>query len=368
MSKSSLDHQPKVSVLMPVYNGKLYLREAIDSILNQTFSDFELLIIDDGSSDGSQEIIKSYTDSRVKPIFNPINQGLMIVLNQGNALAQGEYIARMDCDDISLPQRLTKQVEYLDQHTDVAVVGAQCIYIDAQGKKFPHQNLFRCPKEQSSMRWTASYECPFVHPVVMYRKQIVWEKLGGYDEKISFAEDFELWLRLLSNNYQGGNLDQILIKYRIHPKSMMNATNMAMKHSTTSPMKKQYLDELFPGYDREKEIVINFFNTLDPLLALETSQAMDTLRNQYVSIYLNGKATRDLEISMAREWSCLGYSLFQVDRWQATKLMLKAIFQYPGLLRESPPDKIFFMLLFGASGRDFFRSVLMKDRQQSNKK
>jgi glycosyltransferase involved in cell wall biosynthesis len=365
MSQAKIDSPPKVSVLMPVYNGKRYLREAIDSILNQTFRDFELLIVDDGSTDGSPDIVSSYADPRIRLIANPTNQGLMVVLNQGNRLAQAEYIARMDCDDISLPQRLAKQVEYLDRHPDIAIVGAQCIYIDTNGQIFPPQFVFRCAKEPSSIRWTASYECPFVHPLVMYRKQVVWDKLGGYDEKISFAEDFELWLRLLRNNYQGANIDETLLKYRIHPNSMMNSTSTATKFSLSPLLKKQYLDQLIPEYDREKNVTVDFFMTLDPTLALEANRGLDILRDRYVSIYLNGKMTKDLSRNMARERAYLGYILFQLDRWQATKLLLKAIFQYPGLLQEVPREKIFFMLLFGASGRDFFRSLVTKVRSRS---
>jgi glycosyltransferase involved in cell wall biosynthesis len=351
---------PKVSVLMPVYNGELYLQEAIDSILNQTFRDFELLIIDDCSTDGSVDIAKAYTDPRVKVIANPYNQGLRVILNQGNRLAKAEYIARMDCDDISLPQRLAKQVEYLDRHPDIAIVGAQSIYIDPRGKIFPNQRMFRCPLAPSSIGWTASYECPFVHPLVMYRKQILWDKLGGYDESITLAEDFEMWLRLLEHNYQGANLNETLLKYRIHPKSMMNSANTNFKFSIVSPMKKHYLDKIIPGYEREKEIVINFFNTLNPELAIAADRSMNTLRNEYISIYLGGRMTKDLSNNMARERACIAYSLFPLDRWQASLLLLKAIWQYPGLLRELPAAKLIYMILFGDAGRKLFRSLSAK--------
>ncbi len=360
MSKSSLDSQPKVSVLMPVYNGKLYLREAIDSILNQTFSDFELLVVDDGSTDGSPDIVRTYIDPRVKLIALPTNQGLTIAPNQAHKVAKGEYIARMDCDDISLPQRLAKQVKYLDQHPDIAVVGAQCVYVDTEGKIFPSQNTFRCAREHTSIRWTASYECPFVHSSAMYRRQVVWDRLGGYNESISFAEDFELWLRLLGNGYQGANMDETLVKYRIHPKSVMNSTNSQNRIKSNISLMEPYWDNLIIGCELEKKNVINFFVTLDPTLALVASQSLDILRNKYISTYLNDKITKDLSINMARERASLAYILFQVDRWQATKLILKAIFQYPGVLGELPPGKIFFMLLFGASGRDFFRSMINK--------
>ncbi len=350
-----IDYQPKVSVLMPVYNGELYLREAIDSILNQTFTDFELIAIDDGSTDGSVAVIKTYTDPRIRLIANPVNQGLGCILNQGNELARAEYIARMDCDDISLPTRLEKQVRYLDRHPDVAIVGAQAIYIGTNGEITDNQHMILRPLEQSSIRWTSSYENPFYHPLVMYRKQILWVKLGGYDPTVSIAEDYEMWLRLLDRNYQGANLAEVLLKYRIHPKSMMNSASAETIVNTALPMQRKYWDKLIPGFEREKELVAKFYFTLDPNLAAETNKAMDTLRSQYMSIYLDGKMTKDLSINMARERVYLGYCLFPVDRWQATNLVFKAILQYPGLLREIPIAKVIFLILFGASGRESFR-------------
>jgi glycosyltransferase involved in cell wall biosynthesis len=107
----------KISILMPVYNGEKYLREAIDSILNQTFTDFEFLIVDDGSTDNSVEIINSYQNSRINLVKNDKNEGLVYTLNRGLSLAKGEYIARMDCDDISLPERLKKQIDFLDSNS-----------------------------------------------------------------------------------------------------------------------------------------------------------------------------------------------------------------------------------------------------------
>jgi glycosyltransferase involved in cell wall biosynthesis len=352
--------QPKVSVLMPVYNGELYIRQAIDSILNQTFSDFEFIIIDDCSTDSSVAIINSYTDPRIRLITNLHNKGVSAVANQGNSLANAEYIARLDCDDVSFPQRLAKQVEYLDRHPEVAVIGSQCIYIDTEGKVTDHQPILCYPVEPSSIRWRASYECPILNSTSMYRKQILANEVGKYDENKKFGEDYEVWLKVLLNNYQGANLAEVLVQYRVNPKSLMHSTSVTDKIDVVLPMQKDYLDKLIPGYDREKEIVVNFFATLSANIAAETSTAMDTLRTQYVSIYLDGKMTKDLSMNMARERAFIGYRTFPVDRWQATNLMLKAIWQYPGLTREISLVKVIYLILFGASGRQFFRSLLPK--------
>ena len=119
--------QPKISVVMPAYNAENYIREAIDSILAQTFRDFEFLIIDDGSTDHTVEIIRSYSDSRIRLYQNERNMGVAATLNRGLDLARGEYIARMDADDISLPERFAKQAAYMDAHPDVAVCGSNII-------------------------------------------------------------------------------------------------------------------------------------------------------------------------------------------------------------------------------------------------
>ena len=119
--------KPMVSVVMPVYNGSKYLKEAIDSILNQTFTNFELIIINDGSTDNSEDIIFSYQDRRIYYLKNEHNKGICITLNRGLDNARGKYIARMDCDDISMPQRLAKQVNYLERHRDVGALGTDII-------------------------------------------------------------------------------------------------------------------------------------------------------------------------------------------------------------------------------------------------
>lgn len=361
-----INSQPKVSVLMPVYNGELYIREAIDSILNQTFSDFELIIIDDCSTDGSVAVIKTYTDSRIRLFTNPVNKGVSFTTNYGNKLARAEYVARMDCDDISLPQRLAKQVQYLDRHPEIAIVGTQNISIDTDGKIVPAQDMFPRPAAPSSIRWTASYECPFIHSSVMYRKQILPGKVGEYDENLKMGEDYEMWLRLLHHNYNLANLKEVLIEYRIHPKSAMNSISIFTRIKSVDSIKKHYLDALIPDFKREKEIIIDFFATYNPSLAMAANLAMDTLLERYISIYLHGKITKDLSTNVARKRAGLAYALFlKEDRWQAINILRKAIWQYPGLVSELPVTKFIYLILFGASGRDLFRSLSAKFRSRS---
>jgi glycosyltransferase involved in cell wall biosynthesis len=212
---------PKVTVLMPVYNGDRYLHESIESIVNQTFVDFEFIIIDDGSSDRSFEIIKSYRDSRVKLFHNSGNLGITKALNIGLQLAQGEYVARMDCDDISLIDRLLIQANFLDINPDITVVGSYMDMIDAEGNDLDYQ--YKYPLNHHDIVNSMLSSNPMGHPSVMFRHLEVMA-MGGYHSKDEWqgvsTEDYDLWLRLAANDYRLANLPQSLIKYRYHQSSL----------------------------------------------------------------------------------------------------------------------------------------------------
>lgn len=205
-------NKPKVTVLMPVYNGEKYLREAIDSILNQTFSDFEFLIINDGSTDKSVEIINSYNDSRICLIHNTDNLGLINSLNKGLELADGEYIARMDSDDISLPKRLERQVNVMDENLDVGICGTWFDFINLDYK-------VRHPIESPVIKVHLLINTAFGHPTVMLRKKILKESQWFYDKNYKHAEDYDFFSRL-SDNTECYNVPEVLLKYRDHPEQI----------------------------------------------------------------------------------------------------------------------------------------------------
>ncbi len=209
---------PKVTVLMPVYNGGKYLREAIDSILDQTFRDFELLIINDGSTDDSCEIVESYGDNRIRLVSNPGNIGLIATLNRGIELAMGKYIARMDCDDICLPERLARQVEHLDQHPACGVVAAKVIMISASGQ---NQGVWNDDDNFTSsleIRQRLPRANCIAHPAVMVRKDLL--SRYGYDPAQISCEDYDLWLRMAADGIIIDKLDLQLLRYRVTPGSV----------------------------------------------------------------------------------------------------------------------------------------------------
>ena len=208
---------PAVSVAMSVFNSERYLAEAIESILNQTFTDFEFLIFDDGSTDRSPEIIREYAerDGRIAAVFSPTNRGYVVHLNEGIRRARGQYIARMDGDDVALPRRLEVQKRLLDTEREIAVAGASTITIDENGEG---EVINRRQSSPSCLYWQSFFTNPFAHPTVMYRRDAVLSA-GGYDEMKMPAEDYDLWTRLLPA-WQFTNIKDPLLKYRQHADSV----------------------------------------------------------------------------------------------------------------------------------------------------
>jgi glycosyltransferase involved in cell wall biosynthesis len=203
---------PKVSVVTPVYNAAPYLGAAIDSILAQTFADFEFLIFDDGSTDGSADIIaqNAKRDSRIRVFTSPENKGYVTHLNEGIHKARGTYIARMDADDISLPTRFAKQVAFLDQNPKVAVLGTSVQSMDKDGNISKGWILNATPDETRVHFLFTNY---ILHPTVMMRASMIPQE--GYREEFMPAEDFDLWTRILEK-HDVCSLSEPLLSYRIH--------------------------------------------------------------------------------------------------------------------------------------------------------
>ena len=210
---------PETSVLMSVYNDEQYLKESVDSVLNQSFDDFEFIIIDDCSTDGSLEILESYKDARIRLIRNRENLGLTKSLNIAISEARGNYLARQDADDISLPDRFKAQFDYLESFPEVALVGGQPLVINEQGQALKGTVLTTRPTDPWAIRWFCQYENPFVHSSVMMRKEIIVEEFKGYNEQFRTNQDYELWSRL-AFRYPCVNLKIPVVKLRKHTASI----------------------------------------------------------------------------------------------------------------------------------------------------
>ena len=228
---------PKISVVMPVYNGEKYLSEAIDSILNQTFTDFEFIIINDCSTDGTEGIIKSYNDSRIVYIKNGKNMGVANSLNKGLDMATGEYIARMDADDISMPQRFEKQVKFKDKHLNIAVCGCRVEMFGALSNK----NVCTIVGSEN-MKVNMLFASCLAHPTVIMKRSIFECEHFRYDVNYEGAEDYELWTRVIFK-YDMDNIDEMLLKYRIHS-NQVTQRYTAKDKQTYANILKAVLDKL----------------------------------------------------------------------------------------------------------------------------
>lgn len=212
-----LKFMPKISVILPVYNAQTFILESVNSILAQSYRDFELILVDDASSDKTLEMLSSISDSRIRLIQNKVNVGLVGSINRGLDIAGGELIARMDHDDIALPHRFEKQVSFLNQHSSIDVLGSGYQLIDCAGKLGVR---YVPPILHEEISWALSFMCPIAHPTVMVRRNVLLTG-NGYRESHSFAEDYDLWERI-SMNVKFANLSESLLLLRKHDANMTN--------------------------------------------------------------------------------------------------------------------------------------------------
>jgi glycosyltransferase involved in cell wall biosynthesis len=236
------DISPRVSVLMPVYNGALYLRQAVDSILTQTFTDFELIVLYDVSSDGSLDVLKSYRDNRLVIFENNEKCGLPAILNKGLEMARGAYIARMDSDDVSLPRRFERQVAFLDTHPDVGICGTWFRDISTDG--FTINTVSRNVSDVLEYPAYLFFNPYLGHPTVMMRGTLFRDHNLRYDPAV-YAEDYDLWSRALRYG-QICNIPEVMLHYRRHPNQLSGVQG---KHwESTREIRRVLLEglEIFP--------------------------------------------------------------------------------------------------------------------------
>lgn len=208
--------KPEVSVIMPVFNSEEFVAEAIESILSQTFKAFEFIIIDDASTDTSWQIIKKYAseDKRIRAYRNSRNLKTTKTLNRGLRLSKGKYVVRMDADDWSYPERIAKQVEYMNKHLEVGVSGG-AVKICNKNLKTINTRLY--PLTDGDIRKKIFRYCPFAHPATIWRTKVV-KGVGGYNENIPLTQDYELYFRIgRTSNF--GNLDEVILNLRTHGSS-----------------------------------------------------------------------------------------------------------------------------------------------------
>jgi glycosyltransferase involved in cell wall biosynthesis len=203
-----------VTVLMPVFNGEPFVAQSVTSILGQTWTDFEFVIVDDGSTDATPRILASFHDPRIQVITSPKREGIAQALNRGLAAASAPLVARQDADDVSHPMRLEKQLAFLDANPSVVLVGTQVRVIDERGRVSQPPG-WRRPLTHAGIRFVSMFDNPFIHGSVVFRREVV----GAYDATLESAEDFDLWSRVAAH-HTVANLPEALVDHRVHGHSM----------------------------------------------------------------------------------------------------------------------------------------------------
>jgi glycosyltransferase involved in cell wall biosynthesis len=235
---------PMISVLMPVYNEEKYLSEAIDSILNQTYTDFEFIILNDGSTDRTEDIILSYDDPRIVYVKNTENLQIVKTLNKGINLAKGKYIARMDADDISFPDRFEKQIEFMQKNSDIDVSGS---FIEHFGSK---KGIMHYPLTHEEIKAHLLFNSVLAHPTVMAKK--IFYHQFKYEEEYNKAEDYALWVKGIEI-FKFSNFGMPLLKYRNHEKQ----TNLSFQRYQASQVRKMMLKIFKPNATKEDCLVMD---------------------------------------------------------------------------------------------------------------
>ena len=224
---------PTVSVLMTMFNGARHLRASVESILAQTFGDFEFLIVDDGSRDDSAAIVESYGDARIRLVRNERNKGQTPCLNQGLALARGAWVARQDADDLSLPRRLERQMERLRRDEKLVLLGCQAWLVDDGGK---FTGLLDVALGPESIEWAGLWENPFIHTAAIFRREAV-ARLGGYDESFRICQDYDLWMRVAAE-HATANLSERLTVYRYAAQSLQHSGRETVREESRRVLRR----------------------------------------------------------------------------------------------------------------------------------
>ncbi len=230
-----------ISVLLPAYNAELFIEQSITSILKQTFLDFEFIIINDGSTDRTEEIIRGFSDHRIRYFDNLKNCGLIYTLNRGIELANGKYIARMDADDISLPKRFEKQFAYLENHPNCAVLGTAYLPVDLDNN--PVMKPVESPIWAKMSEWFMVIGCPVAHPSVMYRTNLA-RRANGYNPRFLHAEDYEFWTRMIKLG-DICSLPEALLRYRTGNSNRVSEKFFLDQHEISIEIRQNYFLDHF---------------------------------------------------------------------------------------------------------------------------
>ncbi|MEM9830573.1 MAG: glycosyltransferase [Bacteroidota bacterium] len=329
--------EPVISVLMAVYNAEKYVAAAIESILNQSFKNFEFIILDDASTDSSKKIICGYQDERVRFIENKYNIGLTHSLNKGIALCKGRYIARMDADDISTPERLEKQVAFMETHPDIGVCGTWVYYLREDGKR----NLWKYPEEDRTIRTELLLYNRLAHPSVILRRSIVINHQLHYNPEFYTSQDYDLWVRM-SCYCKLANLSEPLVRYRHHNQSISHTKQRLQRRNTNQIRLYQLIKMGIQPSWRQWKLHLELIDQrpLRSVNALkETLKWLITLKkaNQLTNVY----TSENLHDFLTRQWH---WSIHNTTTYNLKLLYLCLISPFPYVSSLSKSQLLRFLL------------------------
>lgn len=287
---------PRVSVLLPTHNSESFIAEAITSILNQSYKNFEFIIIDDGSTDGTRKILSQFSDPRIRIIEHPRNLGIVRSLNDGIVAAKGKYIMRMDADDISMPQRIEKQLEFMEKNLDVGLCGS-CMEV------FGEKNyIWKAPETDLEIKTRLFFESPIAHPTVCIRKSILDKNQLIYKKDYQYVEDYKLWMEM-SKVTKIGNIQEVLLKYRMH-RSQIGVKKAKEQVKMLNKVLLENIQELIPSV-KDSDMSIHVFAMSWPTVSSYSKLLI--LKNWYEKLITanNSRKLYDLD----------NFTSIVVERW-----------------------------------------------------
>ena len=333
LSFSEMRPAPLVTVLMPVFNCEAYVGEAIESILNQSFRDFEFIVINDGSTDRSGDILARYErmDERVK-VYHQENRGIISSLNRGCDLARGRYIARMDADDISLAERLAKQVRYMEAHPEIGVLGTWIEYVDENGSS---QGNWCMPTMPALIDWSLFFGSCLAHPSVMMRREVV-ERLGFYHQVVLQAEDYDLWVRA-SVVTKLANVPEILLRRRLWEGNDSVRRFQAYEQTVVKVMQSTIARLL--KMQVSIDVVTCLRRTVSGFYSDNLQQIVSTaglvrqLFRTYVKVNpLNRLEATEVARDAGKKFYSLAVSASRISLWKGSSILVQALMLNPQLL------------------------------------
>ncbi len=287
---------PRVSAVLAVYNGEKYIRETIESIINQTFSDFELIIINDCSIDNTETILAKYSDSRIRIFNNKTNLGVSTSANIGIDNAVGEYIARIDADDICMPDRFKKQILYMDRNPNIGVCGSAICKFNQDGIICTVQ----LPTNPKQAKVYSLFNSPLAQPSVMIRKELLNKYNLRYNTKINNAEDYELWVKCLRYT-DICSVPKVLLKYRVHEKQVTQQ-KLHIQISNASKIRKKLYKELLDEISQEQITLLDMVAQGKRTFSEKQCRTIEKIMLDMVKVNKNNKIydQRTLKQSLAK--------------------------------------------------------------------